>query len=156
MFSTAQKDYIDSIIPTYAKAGYRYYVCHTVSNTGYGSTAADLQFYFSTEKISASSAYSYSIPDGSIYLSVRTGNYSGGSSSSSGARVTVNSVSSARTVSIDQYEHVYTNAVFTGETLQPDVSLSLRGETNVTLQSISYVLLVTLIVSLLIRVFFKR
>lgn len=153
MFSTAQQAYIESLIPTYAKEGYRYYVVHTDTNTGYYNSDPDLQFYFSKSKISAESAYSFRLPDDFVSVSVRSGNYS---SNSSNARVTVESVSSARTVRIDQYEHIYTNAEFSGETLQPDISLSLRGETNVALQTVSFVLIVILIVSLLRRIIFRR
>ena len=92
MFSTAQQAYIEALLPTYAKDGYKYYVVYsnTVANSGfYGSTDPDLYVVFSKKAISAKNAYSYGIGDSSILVTVRSGNYSSSSSANNDDRITI-------------------------------------------------------------------
>lgn len=151
MFSTNQLEYVKSLLPTYAKAGYKYYVAYTNTNTGGGyfdsTTNPDLYVIFSKKSISAENAYSFITQDASILVTVRCGNYSSGSSAVNTDRIVVTDFNN-KTVHIDKYEHIYTNAEFSGKTLQPDYYLISGGKTNVGLESICFVLLVTLILSL--------
>lgn len=158
MFSTAQQAYIDALLPTYAKDGYKYYVAYTdsVANSGfYTSTNPDLYVVFSKKAISAKNAYSYDIGESSVLVSVRTGNYSSSSSAVNHSRVTVSDYA-AQTLTVNKYEHIYTNAEFEGHTLQPDYYLASGGETNVQIESISFILLIACIFTLLSKLWFRR
>lgn len=158
MFSTAQQAYIDALLPTYAKDGYKYYVVYTdsVSNSSsWYSSEPDLYAIFSKKAISAKSAYSYDIGESSIIVSIRTGNYSSNSSAVNDSRVTVADYTS-QTLSIAEYEHIYTNAEFEGHTLQPDYYLASGGETNVQIETISLIMLIICAYILLSRLWFKR
>lgn len=157
MFSTAQLEYIKAYLPTYAKQGYKFYLCYSDSNSGGGlgsQTQPDLYIIFSKSEIKQTTLYRYSVGDDSVLLSIRTGNYS---TYNSQARVTVSDETRSN-VQINNYEHVFTNAAAQSETVsyQPDFYLSSGGDTNVKLEAVSFILLVSLIVSLLSRVFFKR
>lgn len=100
--------------------GYTYYVAYTNSNTGgYYSYEPDLYFVFSKEKITANSAYTYTAPAGSVMYIVRTVNYSGGNGAVNTARVTTQTYGG--TFTVDAYEHIYSNAEYSGTTIQPDI-----------------------------------
>lgn len=158
MFSTAQQAYIDALLPTYAKDGYKYYVVYTnnMANSGYYSSSyPDLYAVFSKEAISAEDAYTYDIGDSSILVSVRSGNYSSSSSANNSDRVDVKNYS-AQILHIPSCEHIYTNADFSGHTLQPDYSLSSGGETNVQIQTISFIMLIVCFFSIISKLWFRR
>lgn len=133
MFSTAQQAYIDALLPTYAKAGYKYYVVYTnslYSGSYYSSSAPDLYFVFSKDRITGKTGYTYTFEGDCIFVSVRSGNYSSSSSANNSDRLTVEGYTD-RTLTVDSYEHIYTNAEFTGTTLQPNIYLNSRGLNNV-------------------------
>lgn len=158
MFSTAQQAYIDALLPTYAKDGYKYYVIYSnyMANSGYGSsTNPDLYALFSKKAISAKDAYSFDIKDSSILVTVRSGNYSSSSSANNGSRVVVKNFSPG-TLSIPQCEHIYTNAEFSGYTLQPDYYLQSGGETNVQLQGYTFLMLIVCCFVILNSLWFRR
>ena len=146
MFSTAQQAYIDAILPTYAKDGYKYYVVYSnnvASGSSYYSTSPDLYALFSKSPISAQDAYTFSLEDSSVLVAVRSGNYSSSSSAVNTARVSASEYTQT-TLTVDKYEHIYTNAEFEGITLQPDYNLISGGETNVRLESITFIMLVVI------------
>lgn len=158
MFSTAQQTYIESLLPTYAKEGYKYYVAYTntVANSGYGSTAVpDLYVVFSKKTISAKDAYSYVISNDSILVTVRSGNYSSSSYSVNTDRVVVNSYP-AQTLNINLYEHIYTNAEFATYALQPDFYLNSGGESIVQTQTLSFIVVFTLLFIALRKLWFGK
>ena len=158
MFSTAQQAYIDALLPTYAKEGYKYYVVYSdnVSNSGYyGSTDPDLYAIFSKEQITGQDGYTYDVPDDSIIISVRTSNYSSSSSAVNTDRVVVEDYT-AQTLTVNPYEHIYTNAEFSGHTLQPDYYLASGGETNVQIEAINFVILTIFIFTLLRKLWCNR
>lgn len=153
MFSTSQQEYIKSIIPTYAKEGYRYYICFTNSLGSNGSSyysEPDLYFYFSKKEITAEAAYRFSFQDNALVVSVRSYNYSSYNGANNGARVSVSEASS-KSLNINVYEHLYTNAKFETVALQPDYNLISGGETNVRLEAITFILLFIVIFSALSR-----
>lgn len=158
MFSTAQQAYIEALLPTYAKEGYKYYVVYSdnVANSGYyASTDPDLYAVFSKERISAQDAYTYDIGDSSIIVTVRSGNYSSSSSAVNTDRIVVEDYA-AQTLSINPYEHVYTNAEFETYALQPDYYLASGGETNVQIQSVSFLMLIIALFLALNRLWFGK
>lgn len=158
MFSTAQQAYIEALLPTYAKDGYTHYVIYTdnVSNNGYyGTTDPDLYAVFSKAEITAEDGYNYDVKDGSIIVSVRTGNYSSSNSANNSARVVVKNYA-AQELTVPVYEHIYTNATFEGHTLQPNYYLASGGETNVQIETISFILLTVCAFCILRKLWLKR
>lgn len=158
MFSTAQQAYIDALLPTYAKDGYKYYVVYTDSvdnSSSWYSTEPDLYAVFSKETISAKSAYSYGVGESSIIVAVRSSNYNSSSTASNVDRITVTDYA-AQTLTIPKYEHIYTNAEFTGHTLQPDYYLTTGGETNVQIEALSVIVLAVFFFIALRKLIFKR
>ncbi len=158
MFSTNELQYIDTLIPTYAKEGYKYYVVYsnTVVNSGYGySTQPDIYAVFSKEAISAEDAYTYVVKDSSILVAVRCSDYSSSSSAVNTSRVVVTDYA-AQTLSINEYEHVYTNAEFESYALQPDYTLSSGGGNIVATETIGYVITIAVLVCLFSRLFNHR
>ena len=157
MFSTNQIEYVKTLLPTYANQGYKYYIAYTNNdNTNYYSTNPDLYVIFSKDKITASDGYNYSVnPEETVIISIRTGNYSSSTSADNSERVLVNQYVN-ETLFIDEWEHIYTNAEFTGHTLQPDYNLISGGETNVRLEAITFVLLVSLLITVGSKLFRRR
>lgn len=157
MFSTNQIEYVKTLLPTYAEQGYKYYIAYTNNdNTNYYSTNPDLYIIFSQDKITASDGYNYELnPETSVIITIRTGNYSSSSSANNDERVVVNQYVN-ETLFIDEWEHIYTNAEFTGHTLQPDYNLISGGETNVRLEAITFVLLVSLFITIGSKLFRRR
>lgn len=158
IFSTAQQSYIEALLPTYAKDGYTHYVIYTdtVSNSGYYTSAnPDLYAVFSKTEITAEDGYNYNVEDDSICVSVRTANYSAGSSANNSDRVIVADYS-AQVLTVPEYEHIYTNATFEGHTLQPNYYLASRGETNVQIETISFILLIVCAFLVLRKLWVKR
>lgn len=126
MFSTVQTDVIKSLIPVMRRQGYKYYIAYTYTRTGNFSTAEpDLYIVFSEDKITASDLYRYTVPSGSVRYSIRTPNYSTNSSAVNTDRLVSSSFSGSLT--INSYEHIYTNAVFSGSSVQPDILYEMKG-----------------------------
>ncbi len=157
MFSTNQIEYIKTFLPSYAADGYKYYVAYTNNdNSNYYSTNPDLYIVFSKEKIIASDGYNYTVnPEETVIISIRTGNYSSSSSADNSERVEVNQHVND-SFFVDEFEHIYTNAEFSGHTLQPDYNLISGGETNVRLEAITFVLLVSLFITVFSKLFRRR
>ena len=157
MFSTNQINYIESFLPTYAQEDYTHYVAYTDSTntSGYYQTDPDLYIVFSKSEITASDGYTYTVPEGAVQLCIRTGNYLSSTNANNSDRVVVRDFTGT-TLSIDEFEHIYTNATFSGYTVQPDINLINGGETNVRLEAISYIMLVVVIFTAMSRLFNKR
>lgn len=158
MFSTAQQAYIDALLPTYAKEGYKYYVAYTDSvGTGsyYNTPDPDLYLILSKERISAQNAYSYDIKESSVLVTIRSGNYSSSQSAVNTERVVVSNYNPG-TLNVDVFEHIYTNADFESYALQPDYYLASGGETNVQLQGNTFLILIVVIFLVLNRLWFGK
>lgn len=156
MFSTNQINYIQSFLPTYAQQGYKSYIAYTDSTntSSYFPTEPDLYIIFSKSVITASDGYSYNVPEDSLRLSIRTGNYSSSSTANNSDRVVVEPYNGH--LSLDEFEHVYTNATFTGYTVQPDINLINGGETNVRIEAISHILIFVIGIVFITSLFRKR
>ena len=158
MFSTNQIEYIKTFLPTYANQGYKYYIAYTNndSSSSYYNTDPDLYILFSKDKIEASSGYRYSVnPEETIIISIRTGNYSSSNNANNTERVVVNQFVND-SFFVDEWEHIYTNAEFGSYVLQPDYNLISGGETNVRLEAITFVLLVSLLITIGSKLFRRR
>lgn len=125
--------------------GYKYYVVYSYTDTSsssYYRRQPDLYFIFSKEKINASSAYNYSVPAGSIRYICRSNDYSSSNYADNSSRIKSENFSGSLT--IEPYEHIFSNAEFSSQTIQPDI---LKGEqsSNVYLQGIGIILSVFLL-----------
>lgn len=140
MFSTAQQAYCDSLIPTMYARGYPYYIAYTYSIPSSGwnqQSVPDLYIVFSKDPITSSNGYSYSVPSDSVRYAIRTNNYSTSSGANNSERMAVSNFYGNLTV--DPYEHIYSNATFTGSTIQPDI-LDKGGKQNEYLQAQGFML----------------
>lgn len=145
MWNTATENYVKQLVLTMKKE-YPYYVAHTISNVSSGNDVVTTRVYFSSAPIEAKGLYSYFLPVNSIRYDLITSNYS--DRYTNGARISTSSFNG--TLTLNQYEFVYTNAEFTGSTIQPDLTAE-RGLTNETFQGFSFVLVGAMLV-----VFFSR
>lgn len=151
MFSTAQEQYLKSLIPTMVDSGYSHYIAYTYTNTnnsGWGYTATpDLYVVFSKQPITANDGYSYTVPADSVRYVIRTGNYSSSSTANNSERVRTESFSGR--LSVDVYEHIYTNAEFSGVALQPDFGYESGVYSNYVSLALSIALVTLLLFNLL-------
>ena len=118
MLSEVQRDYVKSIYNANCRE-YPYYLAYsdTYIGSGYADyNNPDLVVILSKEPIIANSKYNYTIPSNSLKYSVITRNASNQYHSE---RVVTSQINGD--VSVDNYEFVYTNAEFTGISLQPDL-----------------------------------
>lgn len=146
MWSDSYRDYVKALVLT-NRDEYPYYVAHTCSYFGSVSSYnyPSFKVYFSKKPITASSLYSYVLQDDSVVYSVI------GSSANNNAhaqRVTVNNIGG--TINIDTYEFVYSNAEYSSESIQPDITVS-EGVNQVEFQAVSLVLLCFLLAVLVVK-----
>ena len=161
MFSTAQTDVLTSLIPVMRRQGYKYYIAYTNTSTssGWGTSAiVDMYVVFSKDEIVANNQYSYSVPAGSVRYAIRTANYSMSDSGVNTERLVSSAFSG--TVSVNVYEHVYTNATFSSSAVQPDILYSAEGgylyESSVSLNILTACLLLFIAFRAIIRISVKR
>ena len=130
--------------------GYRYYVAYS-DNDRDNSYNPDLYVIFSRDKITANSLYSYSVPAGSVRYSIITSNTS---YNNTAYRVTTASLG-AFTLSVDRYEHIYSNAApaTNAVMLQPDVLYTGEVYARETLAAVGIVLTIGLFVAWFWRLF---
>ncbi len=155
MFSANQHYYIESLLSTYVPEGYSSYIAYTNTNTSYYSTEPDLYIIFSKDEIVAKNGYDYDIPSGALKISIFSGNYSSNSSANNSERVVVSEFKQG-SLSIDSYEHIYTNAKFETYALQPDYYRITGGHTNAQVKTISFILLAVFIYTLISKLWRSR
>ena len=120
MLNVQDLDYVRSLINTYKKQGYNYYLLTTNSDS---SVNADIYLFLSKEKIEALDDVSFSIKNG-IRINIDTSyRYNEHPDVLSMRNEIVNNV-----YIIDKYEFVYTNCVYnykaTQSIIYPDILLS--------------------------------
>ena len=144
MFTTAEEQWLKALIETMRGKGYKSYVAYTVTEN---NNDTDVIVIFSKETITGTGLYSFTVTDGVMYSFDSSGysTYNG-----SEARTSVGTFSG--NLSVDQYEHVYTNAEFNGTTLQPDIRLT-GGAAYETNQASFYILVLFFLVSVAFRIF---
>lgn len=150
MFSTAQNDYLKSLVLVMRQQGYRYYIAYS-DNDRDNNYNPDLYVIFAKDKITANSLYSYSVPASSVRYNIITSNTS---YNNTAYRVTTASVG-ASTVTVDRYEHVYSNAVPAMDTvqLQPDILYTGEVYARETVSAVGIVLTIGLFVTWFWRLF---
>lgn len=157
MFSTNQIEVLSALIPTMKDKGFDYYVAYTYTSTssGWGTqTQPDLYVVFSQDKIEASSGYIYTIPEGSVIYTIRTPNYSTSDYGINTERFISSEYSG--TLTVDVYEHIYTNAEF-GEAavVMPDLNFRGAGEQYEKTNGLGFVV-TALLLFVVFCSFFKR
>ena len=133
MFSDAQQRYIASLVATMRK-DYPYYIAY--SDFRYGSSdVPSIYVIFSKDKITASDMYTFSVPSGVRYA-IYTNNYS--SYVPNPARQSVTTYNGG-SLSVPVYEFVYTNAVFSSYSVQPNINSLYGGDYNAQLQTQNFI-----------------
>lgn len=123
MLSQVEVDYILSLINTYQKQGYKYYLCNTITNP---DSVYDIDIYFSKQEIKAINSNSFDFTN-AIHLCVDSSNKSTSSynySVHARSRLVDSNVSDI--INIDEAEFIYTNATV-GENIvliNPDLLLN--------------------------------
>lgn len=144
LFDSNQQRYCDTLIPTMYAKGYKHYVAYTNNDySGYYSTEPDLFIVFSKDKIQPNGAYSYNIPQNSVRCSIRSYDYSSSSSAVNSDRVKTEAFSGR--LKIDLYEHIYSNAEYSGTTIQPDILAPKEVKQYDSTQALGVVLLAFLL-----------
>lgn len=149
MLSQVELEYIKALINTYYAKGYKYYMCHTISDNS--NNDYDMCIYFSKDKIEALNDNYFSVEKGiRIYIdssSKSTYNYN--------ASDTVSSFNN--NVTVDEAEFIYTNAIsiysYNTICLNPDVTVDYSENNN--LNTIS-ILICVIFCYLIIRDLFFR
>lgn len=125
MFSSLEEDFILSIIQTYAKDGYKYYMAHTITenNNNY-----DICLYLSKKDITAYDNYTYLIENGlCIYIDSSPRN-DNGYNLSTHERIILSNNNVNNMVYINNAEFVYSNSnlnyKYTSDIVQPDLLLN--------------------------------
>lgn len=117
MFSNAQMQIMQPLIYQMRDQGYLYYIAYQNYLTSI-SDDYDLFIIFSKDEIMANNMYSYTIPSGSVKYSIRSGN---ASSNRQTQRILTNEIRTDISLSIEDYQHVSTNAIFSTAVIQPDL-----------------------------------
>lgn len=157
-FSTAQQTYVDTLVNTLYSQGYKYYVAytHTQINSGYYTqTEPDLYIVFSKDVITGTTGYTYLLDGEALLYTIRTGGYTTSQYGVNTDRVSVSNYSSG-TVSIDLYEHIYTNAKTEGVSIQPDIRYLNGGENLEKTNGVGLAVMLALLVAVAFTMFRGR
>lgn len=149
MISAIQREVIEGLVLTMYEKGYTYYLANTQYRTD--NNNPDLIVYFSQKEIKANSLYSYQI-NGGVKYSINSSNYS---TSNNAQRYQVTNVNTV-TISINNYEHIFTNAMFTTSSVQPKLTIMEEVKSNEKAESLNIVVIVALLVSLVAGWFRNR
>lgn len=126
MLSVQEQDYVRSIINTYKKQGYDYYLCYTNSDT---TIATDIYLYFSKEEIKVLDKNIVSIKNG-IQINIDTSYRYNDHPNVLALYTNVPN----DTVVIDRTEYVYSNCSYnykaTTDVIYPDILLSQGDSFN--------------------------
>lgn len=137
MFSTLEENYIKSLINTYKKEGYSYYVVHTVTET---DNEYDFYIYFSQDEIIFTNSYTFELSDNSLMLKVDSSSRNDNSYNPSiGHRDLV--FYESGTINVNVAEFIYSNAGYNYSlivhSLNPDIMNSGLDSYNNNLISLS-------------------
>jgi hypothetical protein len=144
MLTAVEMEYVRALVETMRGKGYKHYVCNTVTETG---NVRDIQLVFSTEPVTANSLNSFVVVGGVRYL-VDSSGYAAAQGGHN--RVAVSAYSG--TLVVPDYEFIYTDAEFSGTSVQPDLR-QLGGSENETGQAV-FLLVALLFLTLVFFRFF--
>lgn len=148
MWNDSYRDYVKAVVEA-SHEEYPYYMAHTCTYIGTGSTVGQPAFkiYLSKEPITANGLYTYLLPSDTLVYSVIGSN---ANSTNSSPRVRVTTASG--TVGVNEYEFVYSNAEYSGNSVQPDL-LAASTATQNHFDAFSLILLVILLGALVVKLF---
>lgn len=131
MFSQVEENYIKALINTYKKEGYKYYICHTVTEN---DNNYDVYIYLSKEEIKAISNNTFDLTN-AIYIQLDSSNRSdSGYNSSTHSRSRLLKSNINEILEVNQAEFIYTNAIYSYKTettvLNPDLLLQSSNSYN--------------------------
>lgn len=131
--------------------GYDYYLLYSNTNIGnnYWYDEPSAYLVVSDKPIVANSRYNYSVSGNSATYSIITTN---ASERYNTERISVTTATHSKTVDINKYEFVYTNAEFDGATLQPDFNAT-RSVTAPQFQGFSLIIGGVILLTLLTKIF---
>ncbi len=148
LFSQVEENYIKSLINTYKKQGYKYYITHTVTEQ---NNEYDIYLYISKEEIKAVTTNTFDVSK-AIFIKIDSSarNDNNYNLSTHSRDYIVNS-NLTTTVEVNQAEFIYTNAVCSYETtsgcLNPD--LLLQGSNSISSLYLGIICIVVLIITFL-------
>lgn len=148
MWTQQNKEFVKELVISNHKE-YPYYVAHTCTYWGNGSTYGrpTIKIYFSKEPIVATNLYNYSLSGDCKLYSINANN---ANQNSNEARMSVTNYT-AGTVKIDDYEFIYTNAQSSATTIQPDITASY-DVTQHHFDGVSLVLLAVILGCIVIKI----
>lgn len=130
MLTQIEIDYILSLINTYQKLGYKYYLCNTITDN---DILYDMDIYFSRKEIKAVTSTTFDLID-ALQIKIDSSNRNNsGYNQSLHSRDNLVNKSLTGIVTIDEAEFIYTNATISteGSTLvNPDLLLNSADSNN--------------------------
>lgn len=157
MFSAVENDFIKSFVSAYFNEGYKYYIVHTVTETG---NDYDLRFIFSKEDIQAVSDNDFVVVD-AVVVDVDTSSRSDNYNQSIHSRETISQISYSGAYEVNVAEFVYTNATpqFEGNTIVLNGDILASGTFNVDMFTWSFLtvfMLVLIFIYMFVSNIFNR
>ena len=148
MLSRDNYEYAKQLIES-NRGEYPYYILSTNSNISdsYDYQSPAFKIYFSDKPITANGRYSFSFQGNTLVYSVISSNASKQYHSERVKISTYNSTS----LTVNEYEFVYTNAEFKTGSIQPDI-LATSSVAQSHFDSVSLILLVVLLSSVVFRI----
>ena len=130
MLNQTEIDYVLSLINTYQRLGYKYYLCNTITDS---NNIYDVDIYFSKKEIKAVTSTTFDLTEG-IHIKLDSSNRNdSGYNQSVHSRDNLINSSLTSIVNVDEAEFVYTNATVSsqGATLvNPDLLLNSADSNN--------------------------
>lgn len=152
MFTQTEENYLKSLINTYISKGYKYYLCHTIteSNNNY-----DVCLYVSKNEIKANNSYIFDLSQAICIYIDSSSRSDSGYNPSTHSRDIIHSDNVTGEVEINQAEFIYTNAsyTYTESTLPVNPDLMLQGVDSYQHLCNNNVLIVLLVVMFLYTFF---
>ena len=107
MFTSVEESYLKGLINNYFKQGYKYYVCHTVTET---DNDYDVYLYLSKEEIIAITSTSFDITHGVFIMLDSSSRNDNTYNPSTGYRLIVSNSDYTDILSVNKAEFIYSNA----------------------------------------------
>lgn len=152
MFTDVELNYIKSIVNTYKKHGYKYYLCHTVTER---YNDYDATIYLSKEPIKASTENTF-VLNNALVINIDSSSRNDTNDTSISYRTLLHNSNYSGSISVNIAEFIYTNAEciyeLTSFVKQPDIMNS--GVTNPDNMIINYSS-VFLVLSIFLYLFIK-
>lgn len=123
LFSSSEENYLKGLISSYAKQGYDYYLCYTITEN---NNDYDVYIYFSKEEIKAITSTTFDVSNG-VFIKLDSNSRSSYNDYNHN-RVVISEGDFNSIVSVDVAEFIYTNAVVDYNAselvINPDITLN--------------------------------